>query len=107
MKKDGVTEFIFYSDNCGGQNRNRFLFSMWEYAAFTLKAKITHRFLERGHTQNEGDSMHACIENSKKGKTIYVPVQWITLVRCAKVTGKPYLVTEVSNEDFFELQANR
>lgn len=104
MKKDRVTEFIFYSDNCGGQNRNRFLFSMWEYAAFALKVKITHRFLERGHTQNEGDSMHACIENSKKGKTIYVPVQWITLVRCAKVTGKPYLVTEVSNEDFLNFK---
>jgi len=68
MKKDGVTEFIFYSDKCGGQNQNRFLFSMWECAAFTLKVKITHRFLERGHTQNEGDSRHACIKNSKKVK---------------------------------------
>jgi hypothetical protein len=40
---------------------------MWEYAAFTLKVKIIDRFLEKGHTQNEGDSMHACIENAQKG----------------------------------------
>jgi len=40
---------------------------MWEYAAFTLKVKITHRFLEKGNTQNDGDNMHACIENAQKG----------------------------------------
>ncbi|KAF0749109.1 Uncharacterized protein FWK35_00014246 [Aphis craccivora] len=63
MTEKGVKEFCFYSDNCG------------EYAAFTLKIKITHRFLEKGHTKNEGDSMHACIKNAQKGKTIYVPLK--------------------------------
>lgn len=95
MVGKGIKEFCFYSDNCGGQNRNRFIFAMWEYAAFTLKVKITHRFLEKGHTQNEGDSMHACIENAHKGKLIYVPAQWVTLIRCAKVTGKQYTTFEV------------
>lgn len=28
MTKKGVNEFRFYSDNCGGQNRNRFIFAM-------------------------------------------------------------------------------
>jgi len=28
-KDDGIQEFSFYSDNCGGQNRNRFVFAMW------------------------------------------------------------------------------
>jgi len=102
MVEKGINEFCFYSDNCGGQNRNRFIFAMWEYAAFTFKVKITHRFLEKGHTQNEGDSMHACIENAHKGKLIYVPSQWVTLIRCAKVTGKPYTVFEVSNEEFLD-----
>jgi len=104
MTDKGVKEFCFYSDNCGGQNRNRFIFAMWEYAAFTLKIKITHRFLEKGHTQNEGDSMHACIENAQKGKNIYVPAQWVTLISCAKVTGKPYTVIELSNEDFLDFK---
>lgn len=73
MKEKGYKEFSFYSDNCGGQNRNRFIYSMWEYASFTFKVKITHTFLERGHTQSEGDSMHSCVEHAKKGKSIYVP----------------------------------
>lgn len=50
---------------------------MWEYGASTLKVKIVHRFLEKGHTQNEGNSIHASIENAHKGKEIYVPAQWI------------------------------
>lgn len=104
MVEKGIKEFCFYSDNCAGQNRNRFIFAMWEYAAFTFKVKITHRFLEKGHTQNEGDSMHACIENAHKGKLIYVPSQWVTLIRCAKVTGKPYTVFEVSNEEFLDFK---
>jgi len=37
MVEKGIKEFCFYSDNCGGQNRNRYIFAMWEYAAFTLK----------------------------------------------------------------------
>lgn len=65
-KLSGIKEFSFYSDNCAGQNRNRFIYSMWEYAAYTLKVNIIHTFLEKGHTQNEGDSMHATIECAKK-----------------------------------------
>jgi len=85
LKDRGVEEFTFYSDNCGGQNRNRYIYSMWEYAASIYKVTIIHRFFEKGHTQNEGDSMHATIECAKKGKIIYVPSQWMTLVRCAKL----------------------
>jgi len=48
--------------------------------------------------------MHSCIERSKKGKSIYVPAQWITLVRCAKVTGKPYIVFEMDNNEFLDFK---
>lgn len=76
MKENpGISEFSFYSDDCAGQNRNRFVYSMWEYAAFIYKVNIKHTFLEKGHTQNEDDSVHATIECAKKGKVIYVPMQ--------------------------------
>jgi len=48
--------------------------------------------------------MHAVIENSKKLKIIYVPDQWIALVRCAKIYGNPYLVYELSYEDFLDFK---
>lgn len=49
----GVTEFIFWPDNCTGQNRNRYVYSSYIYAAAKYKVSITHRFMEKGHTQNE------------------------------------------------------
>lgn len=39
----------------------------------------------------------------KKNKVIYVPAQWVTLVRCAKVK-KPYIVFEMSNQDFLDFK---
>lgn len=39
----GITEFVFYSDNCGGQNRNKIVFSMYIHKCRTLDVKITHR----------------------------------------------------------------
>ncbi|KAE9523508.1 hypothetical protein AGLY_016060 [Aphis glycines] len=84
MKENyGISEFSFYSDNCAGQNRNRYIYSMWEYAAFIHKVNIRHTFLEKGHTQNEGDSAHATIECAKKETVIDIPMQWVTLVQSA------------------------
>lgn len=48
--------------------------------------------------------MHACIENSKKGKSIYVPEQWVTLVRCSKDNGNPYVVIKIAIEEFLDLK---
>ncbi|CAG9769804.1 unnamed protein product [Ceutorhynchus assimilis] len=99
---NGVKKIVFYSDNCGGQNRNRFVFSMFAHASKTIKVQILHRFLERGHTQNEGDSMHATIESAKKRQSnIFTPAQWIMLIKMAKVTGQPYDVKEMSQNDFY------
>jgi hypothetical protein len=95
IKEQWIKEVVLYSGNCGGQNRNSYVYSIWEYAVHVLKLKIIHRFLERGHTQNEGDLMHAVITNAKKGKLIYIPDQWVTLIRCAKTKGEPYTVFEI------------
>lgn len=39
----GCIEFFFFSDNCGGQNRNKNVFSMFFKASMDFKVKITHR----------------------------------------------------------------
>ena len=38
------TSFHFYSDNCGGQNRNQILYTMYLKVARDLKITITHRY---------------------------------------------------------------
>ncbi|XP_073948647.1 uncharacterized protein [Choristoneura fumiferana] len=98
----GVTDFIFYSDCCGGQNRNRTVFAFYSFICAKFHINITHNFFEVGHSQSEGDSMHALIERKKKNQSIYVPSQWVTLIKCAKSTGKPYNITELSQNKIYD-----
>lgn len=69
---------------------------------------ITHKFLIRCHTQNEGDTAHSIIERSskkaKKSGPIYVPEQYVQIIRIAKKTGKPFKVHELNYDDFTDLK---
>lgn len=70
---------------------------------------IKHTFLEVGHTQNEGDSIHATIERASKYKNIYTPSEWSSLIRWAKSKGSPYNVIDVAQNmiyDFKKMQTN-
>lgn len=84
---------------------------MYVYCALNTDKieSITHKFLVLGHTQNEGDSMHATIEREKKRVSksgpIYVPAQWATIIQGAKKSGTPYKVSEMCNKDMFDFKA--
>ncbi|XP_073944722.1 uncharacterized protein [Choristoneura fumiferana] len=104
---DTQLNIVFYSDNCCGQNKNKFIACLYSYAIshFPNIASITHKFLIRGHTQNEGDNVHSLIEkeikrNLKSGP-IYTSHQYVTLIKTAKKTGNPFKVLELTY-DFFE-----
>lgn len=57
---DKNQKLIFYSDNCNGQNKNRFIYSMYMYIVMFLDvSEIIHKFLTTGHTQMPVDSMHS------------------------------------------------
>lgn len=65
--ENNLADIIFYSDNCSGQNKNKFIACLYLYASLVLNIyTIRHKFLIVGHTQNEGDSMHSVIEGQKK-----------------------------------------
>lgn len=105
-----AVDFTFYSDNCGGQNKNKFILALYTYCVLHYEKlnSITHKFLVTGHTQNEGDSVHSviekCIKRSLKSGPIYVPSQYAQLIRTAKKTGSPYSVNELSFNDFISLK---
>lgn len=108
-KQNEDKNVIPYCDNCGGQNKNKFVISILIYCAMTLDIKsITLKFFTVGHSQNEGDSMHARIENEGnrilKGGPIYQTSQWVSVIKCAKKNGKPYAVYEMQNDDIFDLK---
>lgn len=102
-------EIIFYSDNCGGQQKNKYLLSVYAYAVINMRVKsITHKFLIRGHSQNEGDNVHSVIEKQikrhLKSSSIYTPQTYSTLIRTAKKTGNPYKVIEMTHEQFYDVK---
>lgn len=102
-------EIVFYSDNCAGQQKNKFVLAAFLYAVANYKIKaITHKYLITGHTQNEGDNVHSLIEKNikraLKSGTIYTPAQYVTLVQTAKKSGSPFKVVELTHDDFLDLK---
>ena len=70
--KLGVKDFVFYSDNCHAQNKNRYYITMLWFCLHKYKLhSITHKYLEKGHTFNENDSIHATVEHASKKIHIY------------------------------------
>ena len=67
--------------------------------------EIAHVFLESGHTQNEGDSVHARIERSTKDVDIYHPSEWVVAVKLAKKEKPKYSVREIETEDIYDFNA--
>lgn len=87
----GIKEFRFWSDHCASQNRNSIVYSLYVYAAKKFNVSKYRRFLEKGHTQNEGNSIHSVIERASKSKIIYTAEEWRLLARWAK-NEEPYKV---------------
>ena len=78
MSEKGLKHFVFYSDNCMAQNKNTYYLyvSMLWYALhrFSLTC-VEHKYLEKGHTQNENDTIHSSIESASKKISIYTTAQ--------------------------------
>ncbi|KAL7299120.1 hypothetical protein TKK_0008201 [Trichogramma kaykai] len=84
MAKTGVTDFRFYSDNYGGQNRNYIIFTMYLKVVEELQIKITHRFLVKGHTETSGDSMHSTIEKAIGKRNVYTQDELMEIMKVSK-----------------------
>jgi hypothetical protein len=93
---------IVYSDGCTSQNRNAFLSSALLHYACKHNKIIIQKFLEKGHTQMEVDSVHAMIEKKVRGKSIYVPMDYVTISKEARSTPSPYEVVYMYHNDFID-----
>ncbi|KAK3907355.1 NAD kinase, partial [Frankliniella fusca] len=102
--RNGITEFRIYSDSCSGQNKNKFLYSMYYLAARKYNIKIIHRYLEKGHTQMECDSVHAQIEKKTRNTEIFTPAQWYGYIKSAKVQKPAYIVKEIDQTAIFSFK---
>lgn len=101
-----IDHVTLYSDNCGGQNKNKF-FPMALILALKESSHlqmIDHKFLERGHSHMEVDSVHAAVEYAKKNIPVYVPRDWETVCRFARKRKRAYNVLSLTHKNFINLK---
>lgn len=94
------TEFILWSDGCGYQNRNLILSNALLKFATEHKKCVTQKYLQRGHTQMECDSVHSVIEKKLRGRDIHVPAEYVAVIKGARSRPGPYNVKYVDHTFF-------
>lgn len=68
---------IIWSDGCTAQNRNAIFSNALLSFSHEKNIEIIQKFLEKGRTQMEVDSVHATIERKLKNKPIHLPSDYI------------------------------
>ena len=68
---------------------------MLMHAAYSKGIKITHAYLQPGHTHMEADSIHGIIEKHKKSTiaVIETPRDWITTIRSLHWSKNPNVIS--------------
>ena len=80
---------VLFSDCCGYQNRNNILSNALSRLSSQFNITIEQKYLEKGHTQMECDSTHSLIERRLKGRDIFMPTDYIQIVKDARKNLKP------------------
>lgn len=92
---------IFYSDGCCAQNRNNLLSNALLHYSITRNVTILQKYLVKGHSQMECDSVHSTIENAKKKREIQSPSNYVQIIEQAKKCSKePYKVKYIDHTFF-------
>lgn len=81
---------VIWSDGCTYQNRNTVLSNALLNFSIAHNIQIEQKILERGHTQMECDSVHACIEKRLRNRKIQLPSDYKTVTEEARAKPFPY-----------------
>lgn len=81
---------VLWSDGCGYQNRNAIYSNALLHLAVELDVEIEQKFLIKGHTQMECDSVHSNIECYLKNKDIHLPSQYHLATKESRRNPFPY-----------------
>nr|CAH7763754.1 unnamed protein product [Callosobruchus chinensis] len=97
-----VEEITLWTDNCYGQNKNISVVMsfFWILHTYPQIKTITQKFLLKGHTHMEADSVHALIERKRKklnNFAILTPWDWQQVVR---QTSSKYTVHNMELSNF-------
>lgn len=91
---------ILYSDGCTYQNRNVVMANALLRLSIATGVPITQKFLIKGHTQMECDSVHSTIECKLKRREINLPTEYADISRQARSAPMPYNVLYLNHRFF-------
>lgn len=103
---DSPKDVIIYTDGCTAQNRNNNVSNTLLRLAMLKNVVITQKYLEKGHTQMEVDSVHSLIERKLKNREIFLPSQYATITKEARTKPCPYEVI-TPDHTFFKDFSNK
>lgn len=75
---------IIYSDGCGYQNQSVIMANALLHFAIKHQVTIEQKYLVKGHTQMECDSVHSLIERKLKGQDIHLASDYIRITKTAR-----------------------
>lgn len=102
-------KLIAVSDNCGGQNRNWTLVSVWlRLLALRVFEEIIHVFPQVGHTMLPSDRDFALVENYVRAhcQYVYSPEEWEEVLRNSQ-KKRPFVVYRMQQKDFLKVSDMR
>jgi hypothetical protein len=95
---------LLYSDRCCGQNINiKMLLTLLKlvHDPDILANIIDHRFMVSGHLFLSNDSEFGLIESaSKKVQHIYIPEDWVQIIKSSKQKNPHLKVINMKREEF-------
>lgn len=89
-----------WSDGCCYQNKNKTLSNALLNLAVQHNFIIQQKYLLVGHTQMEVDSVHATIERRLTHREIYLPSDYVSATREARLKPFPYRAHDITYEFF-------
>ncbi|XP_072158802.1 uncharacterized protein [Bemisia tabaci] len=84
------TPIVIYSNNCCNQNKNHVVANALLHTSIELEVEITQKYLIKGHTQMECDSVHAAIERQLKNQNTFIPHDYVKHTVEARKKPFPY-----------------
>lgn len=91
---------MIWSDDCTSQNRNRIISNALLRMAIDKNVTITQKYLEKGHTQIEVDSVHSVIERKLQNVEIFLPSQYASINKQARIKSSPYRIIQPDHTFF-------
>ncbi|CAH2986745.1 unnamed protein product [Chilo suppressalis] len=105
LLSENLKDVVIWTDGCTAQNRNAVVSNALLRLAMDKNVTITQKYLEKGHTQMEVDSVHSLVERKLQNIEIFLPSQYASLTKEARKKPFPYKVIQPDHTFFKDYSA--